>query len=126
MKIRGRKAIGQKSEELACDFLMSRGQRVVEKNWTSGHLEVDIISENQEGLHFVEVKSLLAPLDGILPQDKVGRLKQRHISEAAMHYLKEHPFPDEKEVFFDIITVIFDKDQISLKYFPKAWIPMYT
>lgn len=126
MKIRGRKAIGRKSEELACSFLQSRGQSIVEKNWTSGHLEVDIISENKEGLHFVEVKSLLSPLDGILPQDKVGRLKQRHISEAAIQYIKEHPFPGEKEVFFDIITVIFDKDDITVKYFPKAWIPMYT
>jgi len=124
MKIRGRKALGQKSEDLACDFLLSRGQKIVEKNWRSGHLEVDIISENDEGLHFIEVKSLLAPMD-ILPQDKVGRLKRRHISEAAVNYIKEHP-SGEKEVFFDVISVVFDKDQISLKYFPKAWIPMYT
>ena len=74
----------------------------------------------------MQMKEYVTILDGFLAQDKVGRLKQRHISEAAVEYLKENPGPDEREVFFDIITVIFDKDEISLKYFPKAWIPMYT
>lgn len=125
MKIKGLKALGTKGEELACDFLMSRGQKILEKNWRSGHLEVDIISENEEGLHFVEVKSLMAPLD-ILPQDKVGARKRHRISDAAMDYLKQNPSPGDKEVFFDVISVVFDKETVTLKYFPKAWIPMYT
>ncbi|MBP5636780.1 MAG: YraN family protein [Bacteroidales bacterium] len=125
MKIRGRKAMGQKSEELACDFLLSRGQRIVEKNWRSGHLEVDIISEAKDGLHFVEVKSLLSPMD-ILPQDKVGAIKRHRITDAANDYINSHPTPDGKEIFFDVISVVFDKETISLKYFPQAWIPMHT
>jgi len=124
MKIRGRKAMGQKSEELACDFLLSRGQKIVEKNWRTGHLEVDIISESKDGLHFVEVKSLLSPMD-ILPQNKVGALKRRHITDAANDYINTHP-SEGKEVFFDVISVVYDKETISLKYFPQAWIPMHT
>lgn len=117
--------MGRKSEELACDFLLSRGQKIVEKNWRSGHLEVDIISEAQDGLHFVEVKSLMAPMD-ILPQDKVGVIKRHRITEAATDYINSHPDPEGKEVFFDVISVVYDKESITLKYFPKAWIPMYT
>lgn len=116
--------MGQKSEELACDFLLSRGQRIVEKNWRSGHLEVDIISEGKDGLHFVEVKSLLSPMD-ILPQDKVGVIKRHRITDAANDYMNAHP-SDGKEVFFDVISVVYDKETITLKYFPQAWIPMYT
>ena len=115
--------MGRKSEELACDFLQSRGQKIVEKNWRTGHLEVDIISESKEGLHFVEVKSLLSPMD-ILPQDKVGAIKRHRITDAANNYINSHP-SDGKEVFFDVISVVYDKDTISLKYFPKAWIPMH-
>ena len=125
MKVTGIKSLGKKGEELACDFLKSRGQKIVEKNWRSGHLEVDIISENDEGLHFVEVKTLLAPLD-ILPAEKVGKIKRHRISDAAMDYLKQNPGPGEKEVFFDVISVVFEKETVTLKYFPKAWIPMYT
>lgn len=116
--------MGQKSEELAGDFLLSRGHKIVEKNWRSGHLEVDIISEAKDGLHFVEVKSLLSPMD-ILPQDKVGAIKRRRITDAANDYINSHP-SDGKEVFFDVISVVYDKDTISLKYFPQAWIPMHT
>lgn len=116
--------MGQKSEELACDFLLSRGQRIVEKNWRSGHLEVDIISEGKDGLHFVEVKSLLSPMD-ILPQDKVGVIKRHRITDAANEYIHSHPAGDT-EIFFDVISVVFDKETISLKYFPQAWIPMHT
>lgn len=117
--------MGQKSEELACDFLQSRGQKIVEKNWRSGHLEVDIISEAADGIHFVEVKSLLSPMNSILPQDKVSALKRHRITDAANDYINAHP-SDGKEVFFDVISVVYDKDTISLKYFPQAWIPMYT
>ena len=54
--------IGQNGEEIACDFLLSRGHQILDRNWRSGHLELDIVSEDQEGLHFVEVKARTAPV----------------------------------------------------------------
>lgn len=119
----GKKALGKLGEEVACDFLQSRGHRVLERNWRGGHLEVDIISESQDGLHFVEVKSCTAPLTSD-PQEKVNSLKQRRISAAALKYLNEHG--RDREVFFDVISVIFDGENTFVKYFPQAWIPLYV
>ena len=52
-----RQVIGHSGEDLACEFLIDKGHIILERNWRFGHLEIDIISCNPEGIHFVEVKA---------------------------------------------------------------------
>ena len=105
MEIRGKKALGQIGEEMACDFLRSRGHRILARNWHGSHLEVDIISEAEDGVHFVEVKSRTAPIEAA-PEENVNPRKQGKITSAALRYLNSVGGGD-KEVFFDIIAVVF-------------------
>jgi len=115
--------IGQTGEDIACDFLLSRGHQILERNWRAGHLELDIVTEAQDGLHFVEVKARTAPVTSTL-SDQVNPLKQKRISAAALQYLnKKHMMG--QEVFFDIVSVLFDREETVVRYFPQAWIPMY-
>ena len=116
--------IGQNGEEIACDFLLSRGHQILDRNWRSGHLELDIVSEDQEGLHFVEVKARTAPVTSTLT-DQVNRIKQKRISAAALQYLNKKHLVGQ-EVFFDIVSVLFDGQETVVRYFPQAWIPMYV
>ena len=116
--------IGQTGEDIACDFLLSRGHQILERNWRAGHLELDIVTEAQDGLHFVEVKARTAPVTSTL-SDQVNPLKQKRISAAALQYLnKKHMMG--QEVFFDIVSVLFDREETVVRYFPQAWIPMYV
>ena len=115
--------IGQNGEEIACDFLLSRGHQILDRNWRSGHLELDIVSEDQEGLHFVEVKARTAPVTSTLT-DQVNPIKQKRISAAALQYLNKKHLVGQ-EVFFDIVSVLFDGQATVVRYFPHAWIPMY-
>lgn len=115
--------IGQTGEDIACDFLLSRGHQILERNWRAGHLELGIVTEAQDGLHFVEVKARTAPVTSTL-SDQVNPLKQKRISAAALQYLnKKHMMG--QEVFFDIVSVLFDREETVVRYFPQAWIPMY-
>jgi putative endonuclease len=116
--------IGQNGEEIACDFLLSRGHQILDRNWRSGHLELDIVSEDQEGLHFVEVKARTAPVTSTLT-DQVNPIKQKRISAAALQYLNKNHLVGQ-EVFFDIVSVLFDGQETVVRYFPHAWIPMYV
>ena len=125
MEDKEKKALGQRGEQLACDFLSSRGHRILERNWRGGHLEVDVISEAPDGVHFVEVKSRTAPVQATL-EDQVGPAKQRRISAAALKYLNTNHLEWAGEVFIDIISVVFDGEAVSVKYFPQAWIPLYV
>ena len=84
-----RRTIGKEGEDIACRLLEERGHVILERNWRSGHLEIDIISCDTAGIHFVEVKarreSIQAP-----PQDSVGWQKQRNIVKAAQEFLRSH------------------------------------
>ena len=122
MQTKGKKALGKLGEEMACDFLRSRGHRILERNWHGSHLEVDVISEADDGVHFVEVKTRTGA--DAAPEEKVDARKQQRISAAALKYLNGSG--SDREVFFDVVSVVIDGAHTQVKYFPKAWIPMYT
>ena len=118
--------LGKKGEDIACRLLESMGHTILARNWRSGHLEIDIISLDISGIHFVEVKtrrlSMQAP-----PEESVNRAKQRRIASAAGKFLKSgkgHPYGDY-ECSFDIIAVTFEGDKARTEWFPQAYIPMY-
>jgi putative endonuclease len=107
-------------------MLESRGHLVLERNWRHGHLEIDIISADAAGIHFVVVKtrqeSIQAP-----PQESVDRKKQRRITKAAAAFLKSGKGQafGGRECLFDIVAVTFIEDQVRIEYFPQAYIPIY-
>ena len=123
----GRAQTGRAGEDAACRYLMEQGHTILERNWRSGHREIDIISLAPDGLHIVEVKTRVAPA-AAPPQDNVRYDKQRHLVSAAQRYL--HEKDDRKlsglEVFFDVIAVTLNGDCADIAYFPQAFIPIYV
>lgn len=120
--------LGRIGEGAACDFLMRRGQTVIERNCRKGHLEIDIITLDRNGVHFVEVKSRMAPVSAA-PEENVKAGKQRKIAEAALRYLhtsKDVRLKGDLEVNFDIVAVTFAGGGTLIDYFPNAFIPMYV
>ena len=77
---REKKQTGKAGEEAACRFLADRGHVILARNWRSGHLEIDIISMDKAGIHFVEVKTRRPPMQ-TLPQESVTPGKQRKIAD---------------------------------------------
>lgn len=115
--------IGETGEQLACDFLETRGHQILDRNWHSGHLELDIVSEGPDGLHFVEVKARTAPVTASLT-DQVNVVKQKRITAAASQYLQKKHLSGQ-EIYFDVVSVLFDGQKSVVRYFPQAWIPMF-
>ncbi|MGM9736313.1 MAG: YraN family protein [Candidatus Cryptobacteroides sp.] len=121
-----RRDLGRIGEDIACDFLKGRGHVVVARNVRCGHLEIDIISRDGEGIHFVEVKCRQSGIQAP-PQESVGLTKQSRIARAAGKYLRTGAgkrFANE-ECFFDVLAVTFDSDKIITEWIPQAYIPMY-
>ena len=121
-----RQTLGKRGEELACRHLQSMGHTILERNWRNGHLEIDIISVDADGIHFVEVKtrqkSIQAP-----PQENVNAAKQKKIVKAALSYLhssKGLPCRD-LECIFDVIAVRINGEQAEIEWIPQAYIPLY-
>ena len=121
-----RQALGKKGEDIACRHLQGMGHTILERNFRCGHLEIDIISADAEGIHFVEVKtrqkSIQAP-----PQENVDAGKQRRLAKAALRYLssaKGLPVKDP-ECIFDIIAITFEGESANVEWIPHAFIPLY-
>ena len=121
-----RQDLGRKGEDIACEFLIGKGHTVLARNYRSGHLEIDIITFDSEGIHFVEVKTRRKNIQAP-PQENVGSIKQNRIVRAAKSFLNSRmgvPYGNH-ECMFDVVAITFDGDSASLEWFPQAYIPMY-
>lgn len=124
--IRHKRELGRLGEDIACDWLSAHGHTVLRRNYRSGHLEIDIVSIDKDGIHFVEVKtrrfSVQAP-----PQESVNRTKQQNIVKAAARFLRSKaglPY-GEMECMFDVFAITFNKDSTTTEWIPQAYIPIY-
>ena len=127
-KATSRMNLGRKGEEAAARFLAAKGQTVIGKNCRKGHLEIDLVTVDALGVHFVEVKSRTAPC-AAPPEEAVGPLKQRRLARAAGRYLarSEDPrIPPDAEVHFDVVAVTFDGASTDIAWFPDAFFPLYV
>lgn len=125
-KDRSRKLTGFAGEDLACEYLIGLGHTILFRNYRTGHLETDIISLDGDGIHFVEVKTRRAPVQGN-PQDSVNVTKQRRLIAAARKFLarKDMRLLGDLETSFDIISIVFDGINTHLEYIPRAFIPLF-
>lgn len=122
-----RMELGRSGEDVACGFLSGKGHTIVERNYRSGHLEIDIITLDKDGVHFVEVKSRVAPV-AVSPEENVTAAKQKKVADAALRYLhtsKDKRLSADLEVSFDVVAVTFDGGGEIVEWFPNAYYPMY-
>lgn len=121
-----RQELGRRGEDLACRYLSRAGHTILERNWHSGHLEIDIISQDESGIHFVEVKTRQKSIQ-TPPQENVRKAKQRNIVKAARRYLSTQKQTEvwNHEYSFDIIAVSLDSGKEDIEWFPQAYIPIY-
>lgn len=122
-----RMELGRRGEDVACEFLTGKGHTIVERNYRSGHLEIDIITLDKDGVHFVEVKSRVAPV-AVSPEENVTAAKQKKVADAALRYLhtsKDKRLSADLEVNFDVVAVTFDGGGEIVEWFPNAYYPMY-
>lgn len=120
-------SLGRRGEDVACGFLSGKGHTIVERNYRSGHLEIDIITLDKDGVHFVEVKSRVAPV-AVSPEENVTAAKQKKVADAALRYLhtsKDKRLSADLEVSFDVVAVTFDGGGEIVEWFPNAYYPIY-
>ncbi|RUA00952.1 MAG: YraN family protein [Deltaproteobacteria bacterium] len=110
---------GKKNEELAISFLKRLGYRVIEQNFRTRMGEVDIIARDGDTLVFVEVKARRSARYGH-PKFAVTPAKQRHLSIAALSYLKKTGNGGTR-ARFDVITVKYAGGMPTVEHFKNAF-----
>ncbi len=113
--------LGRKGESLAKAHLENAGYEILDENWTHGKLEVDLIAYKNNMIIFTEVKTRTGNYFGE-PEDFVDTRKQRLLADAADEYI--YLMDHQGEVRFDIISVLFDKnDNFVLNHIEDAFWP---
>lgn len=98
--------LGKEAENLAAEYLLKNEYKILVRNFRFKKNEVDIIAEKDNLIIVVEVKARSTDFF-ILPQEAVTKGKIKSIVSAANHFMEE--FSKDKEVRFDIISVLPDK-----------------
>jgi putative endonuclease len=111
--------LGKKAEDLAAEYLVKNGYRILVRNFRFKKTEIDIISEKNNLIIVTEVKARSTDFF-ILPQEAVTKGKIKSIVTAANHFMEE--FNKNQEVRFDIISVLPDqKGNLIVEHIPDAF-----
>jgi len=111
--------LGKKGEELAVDFLQKNGYQILERNWRFKKAEVDIISQKNDVLAVVEVKTRSSSYFGN-PQDFVNPKKIKLLVEAINEYVTSKNL--DVDVRFDIIAVLKNKNAFEIEHLEDAFL----
>ena len=56
MKNATTKQIGDSAEDVASNYLVNNGHKIIDRNWKTKYCEIDIISKKRDVIYFIEVK----------------------------------------------------------------------
>ena len=111
---------GKLGEDLAVDYLTSKGYKILERNWHNIHKEIDIIAKDGEELVIVEVKARQTDEYGE-PDIAVTKQKQRNLISAANSYIFRNRM--DIETRFDIISIVFKDGEPVIEHVEDAFLP---
>jgi len=108
-----KRKFGNIGEEIACKFLLGKGHKILETNFQKRIGEIDIISELDGKLHFIEVKTRTKTAIGKfgLPQEAVNFYKRRKLIKTALFYLLESRRSENTQWQIDVIAITIDKEK---------------
>ncbi len=116
-----RNRIGRLGEAVAAEFLLKKGYRIVDRNFSCRLGEIDLIAEQAEYLVFVEVKSRSYSPSMINPLISITQKKQYTLRRLGELYLMQRNIRT-KQPRFDVIAVIFKSDnQYELEHIVNAF-----
>jgi len=106
-------SIGKNGEEIAKNYLLKQGFKIIETNRHISKLsEIDIIALDKDTLVFVEVKTRKTDICGS-PMEAITKTKYNHIRQGLFIYLQENP--KYKKYRIDAISVIL-KPEVKIEH----------
>lgn len=105
--------LGREGEQLAVDWLVSKGFTILHRNWRYRQFEIDIVALKNEMPHFIEVKYRSSQQFGF-PEAGVTGKKKSSIFRAVNEFMFRHPRYRDFRV--DILS-IYEKMKGSAQFY---------
>lgn len=81
--------VGAWGEQLAMEYLLSKGHEIIARNVRTPYGEIDIIAKQGDVTIFVEVKTLTSK-QNFFPEHNITSRKREHMLACAQHYSSEN------------------------------------
>lgn len=115
----GHNELGKIGEEIATEYLVKNGYKILRRNFFFDKAEIDIIAQKEEGtVVIVEVKTRNSDFFGD-PQSFVTPTKIKLLVKAANEFILSNDL--NVEVRFDIIAILKNNKQERLEHFENAF-----
>jgi putative endonuclease len=112
---------GQIGEELAIQYLTKKGYYILDQNFKVPFGEIDIITEKNNCICFVEVKCRKSKKYG-LPEEAITSYKKKKIIRVAQYYIKKKHIKN-RIIRFDVVSIQFDQHQLkAIRHITNAFI----
>ena len=118
-----RQELGERGETIAEKHLRARGWRVLERRFRSGHRDIDLIVERNDGgfrlIVFVEVKTRASAGFGG-PLGAVHWRKQREMAHAARDWMSRNRLADDT-FRFDVVGIVYGNGSPEIVHIENAF-----
>ena len=111
--------LGKKGEDMATNLLISKGYKVLDRNYRFKKLELDIICIHNNFLVIVEVKTRTSSKLG--QPEQISRAKQKQVIKATNFYVQEKGI--DLEVRLDVIGIILNQYEEQIIHIENAFTP---
>lgn len=110
--------LGKEGEQLAANYLVTKGYEIIEQNYRYKRSEIDLICKHNNLLIFVEVKAKSYTSFGE-PEHSVDDKKAAKVMEGAEQYIHEIDWLGD--IRFDVISIVKNKGTFEVKHFEDAF-----
>lgn len=109
------------AESTAAMFLRAKGYKILQTRYKTKYGEIDLVACKKQSLAFIEVK---ARKDKAEAFESVTPRAQKRITQAALHFIAEHPDYNDHDLRFDVIAVIGGiTGGFKIHHLDNAWQP---
>lgn len=109
---------GKEGEDIASDYLIQNGYKILKRNFYTRQGEIDIIAKEKDEYVFIEVKTRKNKQYG-QPIDAIDKNKMKHIKRAISYYLYINKL-ENKFIRIDVIEIKYIKNKIYIKHIKQA------
>ncbi len=107
------KTLGNLGENFAEEFLIAKGYRILQRNYSCKFGEIDIVAMKNETIYFVEVKTRQSVQFGY-PAEAITKKKRKSMERSAMYYLDHSKFHCSNYEFKVVEIMINDFNEIAI------------
>ncbi len=100
--------LGRLSEDLACEYLVKKGYKIIDRNFQQKWGELDIIAKAPDRtLVLVEVKTMQENPRGLRPEEQLTKAKLQKLKRTASLYAghRQELIKDEKGWRIDLVAL---------------------